>query len=143
MRCRALRRASRILGRRGTILLCYGIVWTAIGYGQISFPQPDQRGLTPLLSFAPLTFWGWCWIVAGLIAIVSAFLPQGVDWPGFLSLPAIVLPWMTSYLASWWPLGVFDRGWIAALVWAAISIPVLVVAGWGEPSRPKRIENDR
>lgn len=138
-----MRRLGRTLGRRGAILLCYGFVWTAIGYGQIAFPQPDQRGLTPLLSFAPLTVWGWCWVTAGLIAIVSAWLPQGADWPGFLSLPAIVLPWMASYLASWWPLHVFERGWIASLVWGAIAVPVLVVAGWKEPPGPKRIENDQ
>ena len=132
-----------MLGRRGAILLCYGLVWAAIGYGQIAYPQPDLRGLTPLLQAAPLYVWGWAWVTAGLIAVISAWLPQGRDWPGFLSLPAIVLPWMLSYLASWWPLHVFDRGWIAALVWGLIAFPVLVVAGWGEPARPKRIENDR
>ncbi|MFD7609731.1 hypothetical protein [Streptomyces sp. NPDC059828] len=114
-------------------------MWSAIGYGQIAFPQPDQRGLKLLLDLAPLAVWGWLWVTAGLIAVVSAFLPQGVDWLGFLSLPAIVLPWMLSYLASW-ALGIFDRGWIAALVWGAIAVPVLVVAGWREPPRPKRIE---
>ncbi|MFD5425200.1 hypothetical protein [Streptomyces sp. NPDC127084] len=111
----------------------------AIGYGQIVQPQPDRRGLKLLLDIAPLTVWGWLWVTAGLIAIASAWLPEGADWPGFLALPLMVLPWMTSYLASWL-LGDFDRGWVAALVWGAIAIPVLVVAGWRESPRLKRIE---
>jgi hypothetical protein len=45
VKCRAVRRLKRMLGRRGTILTCYGIVWLLVGWGQIVQPQPDQRGL--------------------------------------------------------------------------------------------------
>ncbi|MFE3657290.1 hypothetical protein [Streptomyces sp. NPDC059165] len=130
---------SRQLGRRGAILLCYGLVWALYGYGQIVQPQEDPRGLRPLLELAPAAAWGWCWVAAGLVAIVSAFMREGADWPGFLALPVVVLPWCVSYLAAW-VLGQFDRGWIGALVWGAIAVPVLVVAGWRETPRPKRIE---
>jgi len=132
-----LRRLSRALGRRGTILLSYGVVWSLIGYGQIVSPQVDQRGLHLLLGLMPLAAWGWCWIASGLAAIVAAWLPQGKDAIGFVALLVIVMPWMLSYLVSWWPLGTFPRGWAAAAVWTAIAIPVIVVAGWREPSRPK------
>lgn len=136
---RVARRLARQLGRRGAILLCYGDVWAIIGYGQITAPQPDLRGLRLLLQMMPLAAWGWLWIAAGLIAIVSAWLPQGRDWPGFLALPLMVLPWAVSYLLAW-ILGDFPRGWVAAVVWGAIAAPVLVVAGWREPPRPKRVE---
>lgn len=129
-----------MLGRRGAILLSYGFVWTIIGYGQISTPQADQRGLTVLLSVMPLQAWGWCWVAAGLVAASAAFLPQGRDAPGFVALVLIVLPWMLGYLISWWPLGVFPRGWIAAAVYGALTLPVVVVAGWREPPRRKRAE---
>lgn len=140
--CGAVRRLGRALGRRGTILGAYGTVWAIIGWGQIAAPQPDQRGLTLLLQLMPLQAWGCLWIAAGLVAIVCAFLPQGVDVPGFVALMLIVLPWMLGYLVSWWPLGVFPRGWLAAVVWFAITVPVGVVVGWRESPRPKRVEHD-
>lgn len=137
---RIVRRLSGLLGRRGAILLCYGVVWSIIGYGQITSPAPDLRGLRLLLQMMPLDVWGWIWVASGLIAIVSAWLPQEKDWPGFLALPLMVLPWAASYLLAW-IIGDFPRGWVAAVVWGAIAAPVLVVAGWREPPRPKRLES--
>jgi len=131
-----------MLGRRGAILLSYGSVWGLYGYGQLISPQPDQRGLTLALQMLPLDAWACLFIAAGLVAFVAAWVPQGVDWFGFVALVLIVLPWMTSYLASW-ALGDFPRGWVAAAVWGVIAVPVIVVAGWREPLRPKRVESYR
>ncbi|MFE3326908.1 hypothetical protein [Streptomyces sp. NPDC059176] len=130
---------SRQLGRRGVILSCYGIVWVIVGWGQIVIPQPEQRGLQVLLALWPLSVWGWCWVIAGLIALVCAWAPPGRDAPGFVALVLIVVPWTASYLASWL-LGVYPRGWAGAAVWTAITVPALVVAGWPEPPRRKRAE---
>jgi hypothetical protein len=137
---RIVRRLCRLLGRRGAILLSYGVVWAIVGYGQITSPAPDLRGLRLLLQMMPLDVWGWIWVASGLIAIISAWLPQERDWPGFLALPLMVLPWAASYLLAW-ILGDFPRGWVAAVVWGAIAAPVLVAAGWREPPRPKRLES--
>lgn len=132
-------RAARILGRRGACLLSYGAIWAVIGYGQLISPQADQRGLTLLLHALPLHAWGWLWVTAGAVAAVCAFMPQGRDWPAFLALPLLAFAWTLSYLVAWWPLGVFPRGWVAAAVYGALAIPVLVVAGWREPARPKKV----
>ena len=131
-----------MLGRRGAILLSYGTVWALYGYGQLISPPAAQPGLTLALQMLSITVWAWLWIVTGVLAVVSAFVPQGVDWFGFVALVLIVLPWMTSYLASW-ALGDFPRGWVAAAVWGVIAVPVIVVAGWREPLRPKRVESYR
>lgn len=139
LRCRAVRLLARRCGRRGTILTCYGIVWVLYGYAQQVTPQADQRGLKLLLNLAPLSVWGWCWIVAGIIALVSAWAPPGLDAAGFVSLVAVVLPWTFTYLATWL-LGDYPRGWVAAAIWALITVPVLVVASWPEPARRKRAE---
>lgn len=137
---RVVRRLRRLLGRRGAILLSYGTVWALYGYGQMVSPQPDQRGLEPILRIAPLDVWAWLWVATGAVALVAAWLPQGRDWPGFLALPAIVLPWTGSYLASWVG-GDFPRGWVAAVVWGVIAVPVIVVAGWREPPRISRVSS--
>ncbi|MDX3713361.1 hypothetical protein PV733_31360 [Streptomyces europaeiscabiei] len=135
---RVVRRLGRMLGRRGAILLCYGAVWALYGYAQIASPPPDQRGLQPLLELMPLDVWGGLWMAAGLLAVVAAWLPQGMDWPAYPALQLVVLPWMGCYFATWL-MGDFPRGWIAAAVWGLISVPVWVAAGWPEPPRVKRV----
>lgn len=136
---RFIRRVSRQLGRRGAFLLAFGTVWGLIGYGQITSPPPDQRGLHLLLDRIPLEVWGWLWIAAGLVAIASAWLRQGSDRFGFFALSLIVLPWIVSYLAAW-AQGDFPRGWIVSALYGGLAIGIMVVAGWGEPPRPKREE---
>jgi hypothetical protein len=136
---RIVRRLGIQLGRRGAFLLSFGTVWALIGYGQISSPQPDQRGLHLLLDRVPLVVWGWLWITAGLVAIASAWLRQGSDRFGFFALSLIVTPWLISYLVAWLQ-GTFPRGWIASALYAGLAIGIMVVAGWGEPPRPKREE---
>jgi hypothetical protein len=139
VKCRAARRLQKLLGRRGAILTCYGLVWLLYGYAQLVTPQVDQRGLTMLLQLMPLDAWAWAWIAAGFVALVCAWAPPGRDAPAFLSLVLIVVPWTATYLVSWLS-GDFPRGWVAAAVWAVITVPVLVVAGWPEPPRRKRAE---
>jgi len=139
MRC-AVRRLGRRLGRRGTILLSYGAVWVLYGYGQLITPQPDQRGLDLLLQAWPLTVWAGLWIATGCIALATAWMRQGRDVIGFVALVAMVLPWMLGYLLSWWPLDTYPRGWVVALIWAAISVPIVVSSGWQEPPRPIPVE---
>lgn len=134
---RVVHRLWRMLGRRGAILLSYGTVWTLYGYGQITSPLPSQPGLRAVEELMPLDAWGWLWVVTGLTAVVASWLPQGRDWLGFLALPLMVLPWMASYALAWAG-GDFSRGWIAVSVWGALAVPVLVVAGWSEPSHMKR-----
>lgn len=139
MECRAIRRLAQRLGRRGAFLLCFGTVWALIGYGQITAPQADKRGLHLLLDRVPLDVWGWLWITAGLVAVVSAFLRQGSDRFGFFALTLIVMPWIISYLVAWLQ-GIFPRGWVVSALYGALAIGIVVVAGWGEPPRPKREE---
>lgn len=129
-----------MLGRRGAILLSYGTVWSLYGYGQLISPPTAQPGLTLAMQMLPLTVWGLLWIATGLLALAAAALPQGADWFGFVALVLIVLPWTLSYLVSWMQ-GDFPRGWVAAAVWGAIAVPVIVTAGWREPVRPKRVES--
>ncbi|MFF2101000.1 hypothetical protein [Streptomyces sp. NPDC058202] len=137
-----LGRAARLLGRRGAFLASFGGLWALYGFGQLMEPLPDTHGIRTLLHLMPLDAWAWCWIVAGLVAITASPLPQGRDWYGFPALLLIVVPWMCSYLVSWWPLGDNPRGWVTALIWAVAAVPVMVAAGWREPPQPKRVSGD-
>lgn len=138
----AVRRLTRLLGRRGALLTCKGIVAIGYGSGQVVQPTGDRQGLTLLLKAFPLQGWGWVWIAAGLIAVVCAWLPRRRDWPGFLAVWLIATPWAMAYLLSWWPLGESPRGWVVAMIFGAFGAVCLVAIGWDEPP-PARSEPPR
>lgn len=135
MRAAVVRRAAGRLGRRGALLTLKGLIAALYGYGQLVAPLHDRRGLCLLLKGAPLEAWATAWIVAGLIALVCAWLPPRRDWPGFVAVWAITAPWSMSYLVAWWPLGEYPRGWVAALIFGAFGGVCLVAIGWDEPPR--------
>ena len=133
----AAQRLARRLGRRGALLTMKGTIATLYGYGQIAQPPTDRRGLCLLLKAMPLDAWGGAWMVAGITALVCAWLPPRRDWPGYLAVWAITTPWSMSYLAAWWPLGESPRGWAAALIFGAFGAVCLVAIGWEEPPRAR------
>ncbi|MFF1281038.1 hypothetical protein [Streptomyces sp. NPDC058299] len=137
----AARRLRQQLGRRGALLTMKGTIATLYGYGQIAQPPSDQRGLCLLLKAMPLAAWGGVWVAAGVTALVCAWLPSRRDWPGYLAVWGITAPWSMSYLAAWWPLGEYPRGWVAALIFGAFGAVCLVAIGWDEP--PARSEPPR
>ena len=139
---RAARRLTRRLGRRGALLTLKGVMAAGYGSGQVVQPTGDRQGLTLLLKLAPLDFWGWAWIAAGVIALISAWLPSRRDWPGFLAVWLIATPWAMAYLLSWWPLGASPRGWVVAMIFGAFGAVCLVAIGWDEPP-PARSEPPR
>lgn len=136
--CAAVRRLTRRLGRRGALLTLKGTIATLYGYGQLVAPASDRRGLCLLLKLMPLEAWAGLWVVAGLAALVCAWLPQGRDWPGYLAVWAVTAPWSMAYLMAWWPLGEYPRGWVAALIFGAFGSVCLVAIGWDEPPRARQ-----
>ncbi|MEU5664772.1 hypothetical protein [Streptomyces longwoodensis] len=131
----AARRLTRRLGRRGALLTLKGLIATLYGYAQIVQPPSDVRGLCLLLKAWPLDAWGALWMTAGTTALVCAWLPPRRDWPGFLAVWAITAPWSMSYLAAWWPLGEYPRGWVVAVIFGSFGAVCLVAIGWTEPPR--------
>jgi hypothetical protein len=133
--CAAARRTARRLGRRGAVLALKGVMCTVYGYSLLVQPPADTRGIRLLLDLMPLHWWAWAWIAAGCTAVVSAWLPQGRDWPGYPAVYAVAAPWSLGSLASWW---LYDnpRGWAGAVVWGAFCGVALIVAEWPEPPHP-------
>lgn len=113
MRCRAARRAHKLLGRRGAFLLILGIGKTSWGISFVVDP-PSTQGLQLLTQWCSIESWAWLWIVAGLITTVSAFLKVGRDGWGYIA--ALVPPavWAIAYLSAVIG-GEYSRGaWVAA-----------------------------
>ncbi|MET8765875.1 hypothetical protein [Streptomyces sp. NPDC004658] len=133
----AARRLRQQLGRRGALLTMKGTIATLYGYAQIGQPPANRAGLSLLLKAAPLEAWGGAWVAAGVIALVCAWLPPRMDWPGFLAVWGITAPWSMSYLVAWWPLGEYPRGWVPALIFGAFGAVCLVAIGWQEAPRAR------
>ncbi|NYV72997.1 hypothetical protein [Streptomyces sp. UH6] len=137
--CRAVRRLGRVLGRRGALLSLKGVIATLYGASLLIGPPADRRGVDLLLHLLPFTAWAWAWIAAGACALVCAWIPARRDsptrrdWPGFLAIWVVTIPWAMSYLVAWWPLADHPRGWAIALIYGAFGAVCLVAIGWDEP----------
>jgi hypothetical protein len=133
VRAVAHRVACRV-GHRGALLILLGGIALLYGISLITTPPlPHPLGLHLLLGVMGLHGWGGTLAAAGVVAILCSPLKQGRDWPGFAVLVLVWLPWSLSFLVSWWPAHENPRGWVSALVFAALAGVPAVGAGWEEP----------
>lgn len=139
MRCRAVRRLRKHMGRRGIFLMISGVSQCCWGAGLIYDP-PSTAGLQLLTDRCPLEAWAWMWIVAGLVAFAAAFVKIGRDWVGFLA--ALVAPsvFAIAYAAGAIS-GQFSRGAFVA-VWYLTSVGFVMWAAtvpeFSVPPAPRR-----
>jgi hypothetical protein len=127
------------VGRRGTVLLALGAIFVLYGVSVLTAPTSPFGGFAPFgLAVSP---WGWLWIGCGALALTAAPRRGHPRWEaagynGLLLPPAL---WSLLHLGSWLAHLAGDpgnpRGWVAATVWGALIVIVLVVAGWPEPPR--------
>lgn len=140
MSCRAVRRLRQHLGRRGTILLIFGVGKTCWGLSFLLDP-PDDHGLTLLTSLCSLRHWAWLWIICGLITAGAAFLRIGRDRWGFVAalIPPIV--WATAYMAAVVS-GDYSRGAYVAIWYLTSHVGVIMWAAtvpeYSVPPVPRR-----
>jgi hypothetical protein len=115
------------VGRRGTVLLAMGAGFVVTGV-RLWGPQTTSNleAFGPFVQLLPVGAWGAVFVVAGLVAVVSAWAPPGRDAPGFAALTGLAWGWGVSNLvgSSW--------GWSAGALWLLATVPLLVVAGWDE-----------
>lgn len=118
MRAVAARALARYLGRRGVPLLILGIGKICWGASFIINPSVGI-GLGLLTRHAPLHYWAWVWIVAGMVTFTSAFLRVGRDWAGFAAAAIPPLLWALAYAVAA-ATGEYTRGiWIC--IWYLTS----------------------
>lgn len=122
------------LGRRGSFLVLFGVVWIAQGVAAFTTPESATYAL-----LADGGQWrGLVWVATGAIALIYATRPQGEDAIGFLSLYLMAAYRAVAYgagLVLWALPGGKEgdpRGAIGLLSWGALIIAILIVAGWRE-----------
>lgn len=86
--------------RHSTILMVAGILYMLIGLQYIYGGPVAARdnSLTVILQFAPITVWGWLWVIAGLCALISSRWPPVSETWGYMLLTGLSAAWGATYL---------------------------------------------
>lgn len=130
-----LRWVRRRVGRRGVFLILFGVVYLLLGYSYLGVTVTPvvRQALRLALNVAPLQVYAWAWVTAGAICVVSGLVSPARKPIGFTT--AVLMPtlWAVVYMAAWVD-GDIPRGWVTAVLFAAIAAAVAVVAGMPEPA---------
>lgn len=137
----------RRLGRRGMLLLLFGLSWVLVGITGILFPQDrfSSPGIGPdmVLQLLDGPEMNLLWIIAGGIAAAVGALHdrriinkhEALGWNAILTMPLV---WMVCFIwsfSAWiWTDGESGRanGLYGSIVWAIISLAIMIIAGWPE-----------
>jgi hypothetical protein len=138
----------RELNKRGQILVIFGLLWVAIGYGVWVRPIPTGHENLFFASI-PTHLRAGAWIATGLIAIAYAWRPRRIEHDGFAFLALYVMPceraaiflwgWIDYQLTTIGGVG-YEQGLVSALVYLVIVAAVMVCASW--PNPPTNLEGE-
>jgi hypothetical protein len=134
-----VRRLRKRLGRRGRVLLAFGIMQTAYGV-QIAFdPRYGQvRGVGVLTHWLPMSYWGALWMTCGTVAIAMAWeIRASHDTWGYAALTAPMLLWSGANLVAWISRD-YPQAYTSCCTWGAMVYIAMVVNRWPELGRGGR-----
>jgi hypothetical protein len=130
LQVRAFRLAT---GRRGLVLILFGIIYGLIGlsYTAGALSPTAAQNLHLALQLLPIHTWGVLWLVAGGLALVASHWPPGRDWWGYAVLSGLSTTWCVVSLLGRLLYGA-PYGLSGALVYGCLSAALLIIAGWPE-----------
>jgi hypothetical protein len=135
-------RAKRALGRRGGVLVTFGIMYAILGVKAWIEPA-DDAGRFILYALLPEPARVALWALPALLAIVTLLLRGrwASDAVGFgaLVVPPVVMAFSYAWSTVAFLLGAtgWAYGWSSASIWLLILALVLIVSGWGEVRAPE------
>lgn len=153
---------ARRLGRRGLLLILSGASWTLIGLDILRHPLNRFINADPhphaneVLNVFNDPHWGIAWIVCGSVAVLMGLLRSHAvfrrhDSIGFNAILTPAFLWMLFFgwssivsLITHNQQGKDGEAAYGLIVWALVSLFIIVVAGWPEPTenvvlgRPER-----
>lgn len=129
--CARLRRIRDPQVRQRLYLAAAGTGWLLYGVQVVLDPRPQTvRSAAVLDALAPITAWGWAWIVGSTVALVAAAV--GRPWLLWVGFGAAIYPpllWAAAFAGAWLS-GDYPSAWTGAATWFGASLRLLVVAGW-------------
>lgn len=118
---------------RRKFLVSFGLCYIGIG---VSYMTADRAApVRVALRWMHIDLWilGLVWVLCGVIAIGSSFVPTTRDKPGFLCLSIPPSLWALSYavatLFSWFGHYHAPRAWVSVMVFGLIAFAVDTVSG--------------
>jgi len=141
------------IGRRGLILVLTGMIWILYGIDFLSHYQHrfSMDDVDPLLVYRIIDqpYTGLLWILCGAVAMTVGVLRNRIkliphDSLGFNAILFPAILWTFLYFWSW-IYNLFSDGQYGVptatgfLVWLLVTIFVLIIAGWADPTDPTNV----
>lgn len=126
------------LGYRGGFLAILAVVNILYGWSLVD-PTAEQLASASYQwrsIYAPPWAWGGMWILVGIIAMVSAFLPH--DGAGYGAAIGWDVLWALIALASTIA-GDVPRGWVSTIIWGAAAGWAALCSSWPEPVKIRTV----
>jgi hypothetical protein len=129
----AARRLRKRLGRRGRILLAFGVMQILYGYGIAADPRYGVvRGVGVLTRLLPMWAWGGLWIACGAIAVVMAWeIRSSRDTWGYGALTLPMSLWSGANFVAWVS-NSYPQAWTSVCTWGAFVYIAAVINRWPE-----------
>jgi len=122
------------VSRRDAFLILFGGMYTLLGWYIVTLPPPQLAQVKEYdlyYSFFGTLFWGWAWIVGGVIAMITGILYR-YDWIGFAAACFVPCIWATySFLETW--RHPETKPWATGIIYLCLSIASWLVAGMHNP----------
>lgn len=121
------------VGRRGMMLLFFGFLFCALGYGWMTREPLDVRNYAIMTELAPLSTWGAIQLSVGLFMCLASVWKRIESWAFALSAAFYTFIGAATAIL-FWP-GQPDPGATALRaisIYLFYSIFILIVSGWPE-----------
>lgn len=132
-------------GVKRVVLAAVGALGIIRGLSYVN-PPPTPEGLRTLDQLVPLEYWGWAWVIIGVLSMLGAFT-RHYRVP-FIPTMVISALWSFSYFAEWamdfFSRGIDSRDYITAVSYAVQALLILAVIRLIDPAEvtPRREAED-
>lgn len=135
----AARRLGKRLGRRGRILLAFGVMQVLYGWSIATDPRYGVvRGVGVLTHMLPMRVWGAVWIVCGAVALAMAWeIRSSRDSWGYGAVTVPMSLWSGANFVAWTS-NVYPQAWTSVCTWGAFVYIAMSVNRWPEYRRGSR-----
>lgn len=123
--------------RHSMVLLVAGLVYVGVGLSLISNELTPGRAhsLAVALQIFPVEFWGWVWVLCGLMAVISSRWPAMAETWGYVVLTGLSSGWSATYLAGVVVTHSPRSNISSALVWGLVAFLWWAISGLVNPDK--------
>ena len=125
---RPWKRHSFILAVAAVIYVMYGLTMI------IQEPSPHRAsGLALALRWMDLYYWGWVWVIIGMLTFISTRWPPASETWGYSAMAGLSALWGGFYALSMLFLQAPATGMIGMLIWTLVAFVWWGISGLRNP----------